>query len=82
MVVKEMPTSPQDPTLTSYKLICCKARLCYGAPKTATPYVEGQPWHMMLYDAMRDSFDMEPLDQTRPDVVAELVPLLPDGWCR
>ncbi|KAL7531543.1 hypothetical protein ACHAXR_004107 [Thalassiosira sp. AJA248-18] len=25
-VIKEMPTSPEDPKITSYKLICCKGR--------------------------------------------------------
>ena len=82
MVVKEMPTSPVDPTPTSYKLICCKAEQCPGAPRTATPYVEGEPWHILLYDAVRDPFDMEPLDVKRPDIVQELLPLLPEGWCR
>lgn len=82
MVVKEMPTSPTDPRLTSYKLICCKAEKCPGAPRTATPFVKGEPWHILLYDAVRDPFDMEPLDVKRPDLVQELLPLLPEGWCR
>ena len=82
MVVKEMPTSSSDPTMTSYKLICCKAEQCPAAPRTATPYVEGEPWHILLYDAIQDPFDMEPLDVKRPDLIQELLPLLPEGWCR
>jgi len=82
-VIKEMPTSPEDPTPTSYKLICAKSpKGMKGAPKTATPYPAGAPWHIMLYDVMRDPDDLEPLDQLRPDVIAELLPLLPEGWCR
>jgi len=82
-VIKEMPTSPEDPTITSYKLICAKsAKGMKGAPKTATPYPKGAPWHVMLYDTIRDPDDLQPLDQLRPDVIAELLPLLPEGWCR
>jgi len=82
-VIKEMPTSPEDPTITSYKLICAKsAKGMKGAPKTATPYPKGAPWHVMLYDTIRDPDDLEPLDQLRLDVIAELLPLLPEGWCR
>lgn len=82
MVVKDMPTSPDDPIITSYKLICCKARLCKDAPKSATPYKRGEPWHVMLYDTVRDPYDDVPLDQARPDIIQELLPLLPEGWCR
>jgi arylsulfatase A-like enzyme len=82
-VIKEMPTSPEDQSITSYKLICCKsARGMKGAPKSATPFPKGAPWHVMLYDTIRDPDDLIPLDQLRPDVIAELLPLLPEGWCR
>lgn len=95
-VIQEMPTSAEDQTMTSYKLICCtgKERLtpdgqvmydrgfCKGAPSTATPYPTDKPWQLMLYDTMRDPHDMEPLEDSRPDVVQELVQLLPEGWCR
>mmetsp|Transcript_24298 Transcript_24298/g.38123 ORF Transcript_24298/g.38123 Transcript_24298/m.38123 type:complete len:574 (+) Transcript_24298:93-1814(+) len=82
-VIKEMPTSLEDPTPTSYKLICARSpKGMKGAPKTATPYPAGAQWHIMLYDVTRDPDDLEPLDQLRPDVIAELLPLLPEGWCR
>mmetsp|Transcript_28278 Transcript_28278/g.60715 ORF Transcript_28278/g.60715 Transcript_28278/m.60715 type:complete len:592 (+) Transcript_28278:65-1840(+) len=83
-VIKEMPTSPEDPTITSYKLICWKSGKAWkkGAPRSATPFPSGAPWHIMLYDTIRDPDDFEPLDQSRPDVIAELLPLLPEGWCR
>ena len=83
IVIKEMPTSPQDPIVTSYKLICVKsAKGMKGAPKTATTFPKGAQFHIMLYDTIRDPDDLEPLDQLRPDVIAELLPLLPEGWCR
>jgi len=82
-VIKEMPTSPEDPTLTSYKLICAKSpKGMKGAPKSATPFPPEGPWHIMLYDVTRDPDDLLPLEQFRPDVIAELLPLLPEGWCR
>ena len=82
-VIKEMPTSPHDPTLTSYKLICARSpKGMKGAPRSATPYPQGAPWHVMLYDVKRDPDDLEPLDQQRPDVIEQLLPLLPEGWCR
>jgi len=83
IVVKEMPTSPEDQSMTSYKLICCRSgKGMKGSPRTATPFPSGAPYHIMLYDTIRDPHDLVPLDQSRPDVVAELVPLLPEGWCR
>ena len=78
-----MPTSPEDQSITSYKLICFRSgKVMKGSPKSATPFPYGAPYHIMLYDTIRDPHDLVPLDQSRPDVVAELVPLLPEGWCR
>lgn len=93
MVVKEMPTSPEDPTITSYKLICCQGKEyktrggevlhvgCKGAPRSALPYPGSDPFQIMLYDTIRDPDDLIPLELARPDLVQELVPLLPEGWC-
>merc|ERR1712032_420244 len=55
MVIKEMPTSPEDTVLTSYKLICCRERACKGTPRTAPPFVK--PHQMLLYDTIRDPID-------------------------
>jgi hypothetical protein len=82
IVVKDMLTSPDDPTITSYKLICCKAMLCRNAPKLATPYNTGEPWHVMLFDTIQDPYDDVLLDQMQSVVIQELLSLLPEGWCR
>lgn len=83
MVVKERPTSPDDLTTTSYKLICSRKKPPKGTPPSATPYPDGAPWQLMLYDTIiRDPDDLVPLEHERPDVIAELLPLLPEGWCR
>ncbi|KAL7542561.1 hypothetical protein ACHAXR_011879 [Thalassiosira sp. AJA248-18] len=78
-VIKEMPTSPEDPAMTSYKLICCKGQKkrnregimeyvgCKGAPESAKPYPGSEPWQLMLYDTMRDPDDLVPLEHARPD---------------
>lgn len=95
LVVKDMvPTSPSDPTPTSYKLICCHGQEaidkrtgakyfkgCKGAPDTSTPYPSNEPFQLLLYDTIRDADDLVPLEHERPDLVEELLPLLPEGWC-
>ena len=72
MVVKEFEG-------TSYKLICCKG-VCPGAPKSA-PIPQGK-WSLLLYDVLKDPFDMVPLEEKLPNVVGEMKPLLPEGWCQ
>ena len=81
MVVKELPTSPEDPTITSYKLICCggNGQPCKGTPKGAPVFKP--PFTLYLYDTIRDPDDLLPI-MDRPDLGEELLPLLPPGWCR
>lgn len=86
LVVKWMPSSGEDGRsadgMTSYKLICCRGRECPGSPPTALPYTPGGRHQLMLYDTLRDPYDQVPLEHERPDIVRQLVPLLPEGWCR
>lgn len=81
LVVKEMPTSPDnDQLVTSYKLICCMNRACKGAPPS-TPKFQ-KPWQLLLYDVIGDPIHEVSLADSRPDVVEQLKVLLPDGYCR
>ena len=87
LVVKWLPTPTPgedggEDDMTSFKLICCRGRECPGSPPSALPFKPGGRHQLMLYDTLRDPYDQVPLEHERPDIVRQLVPLLPEGWCR
>merc|ERR1719230_2374823 len=52
---------------SSMKFICCKVK-CFGPPSTAGQ-VDGTGYQQLLYDTVRDPFDMTPVQDQYPDMV-------------
>mmetsp|Transcript_15449 Transcript_15449/g.20526 ORF Transcript_15449/g.20526 Transcript_15449/m.20526 type:complete len:348 (+) Transcript_15449:1-1044(+) len=83
LVIKEINGTP-------YKLICCRGSDCgIPGPSTAKPKVEvviyengdDMEWSHLLYDVLADPLDLNPIHDLRQDLVMQLRPLLPTGWC-